>query len=497
VVGMAFNVQFYTHSKRQNSTAVPTGSGQVYSCRANEPLDLLAPVIRLELAYTSSTPPTVYNYARIPNFSRWYWITGWTMVDGLWEARLRVDPLASWKTQIGANSCYVYRSSYSWDGRVGDSMYPATVRRRQFNINLPKPFTIDGASASGAAANSGVIILGIMSYDGIAYYGFTPSQLNTFMAYLFSDDYYDAVLTQFGAQEYPEAKVAINPMQYIASAKFIPMGVSLNNDWTLHASTITNLFVGTVYLQGKTAYAFFSVEGTPIQFHTTSSYVDITVTEDLLHPQASERGDWLNFAPYTSYELYYPPFGIMQLDPAMISAAETIRVKLTVDVWTATGVLEVITDPGTTSEKQILKVAGPVGADVPLSNIQTIGHSTMELTQHALSAVKSAYDLDAQGFLAAEQAAVKTMVNGWIPHLSTMGSQGSTAQLGGRPRIMVTQWYMANDDLEGRGRPLMAVKQLSTIPGYIQADPEELSIPCTETELEEIHSAVSGGFYYA
>jgi hypothetical protein len=55
---------------------------------------------------------------------------------------------------------------------------------------------------------------------------------------------------------------------------------------------------------------------------------------------------------------------------------------------------------------------------------------------------------------------------------------------------------MANDDLDGRGRPLLAVRQLSTLSGYIQADPDEIHVSCTATELAEIQSAVAAGFFY-
>ena len=498
---MAFTVNFYTFSKRERSTAVPAGAGRAVSCTADEPLNLLAPEISLDWS-GEATLPTSFNYARIQDFGRWYWITGWTYRDGLWWASLRVDALASWRSQIGSQNVYVFRSASGWSGNVADTLYPATSQRDLINVNLPKPFTIGGASASGAAAESGVIVLGIIGEGGTDYYGFTPAQLSSFLAYLFSNAYYNTVLTEFGATEYPEAKVAINPMQYIASAKFIPMGVSTPTlggfeDWTLHAGNITGVAVGNVLLQQQQAYAFFQVTGTPIQYHTTVSYRDYVMSSDLLHPQADERGAWLNLAPYSQYELFYPPFGLLQLDPAALASCEEFRIQLTVDVWTATGILEVITDPGTTDEKIILRVAGTVGADIPLANIQTVGHSTMELAQHGKSAIAAAINPNPSAFLAAERSAVRSLVDGWIPHLSTMGSQGSTAQLGGSPKLMITHWLMAADDLDGRGRPTMRKWTLSTIPGYIMADADEISIPCTEAELTEIRAALREGFYYA
>lgn len=504
---MSFNVQFYTYSKRELSTVHPTTAGQTISCLANDTLDLLAPSVLLEWTGQQAATPTAYNYARIPSLGRWYWITGWSNVDGLWRADLSVDALASWATDIGRQEIYVFRSSSSYNLRIADTLYPSMAQRRLLSVALPKPWTIGGASASGAAANSGIIVLGIMSGNGVDYYGFTPAQLSDFMAYLFSHTYYDTVLGEFGAIEYPEAKVAINPMQYITSAKFIPMGISTPGyeglqPWTLHTSDITGVNVGTVLLQSQQAYAFFEVTGTPVQYHTTTSYTDLQVTSDLLHPQADDRGDWLNMEPHTTMELYYPPFGMIPLDMSAVSQASTIRIRLTVDVWTATGVLDVILDPGTATEQILSRLSGPVGADIPLANILVTGHSTTELGANIIGGLTSAVNLaagnvgGAPGILSAIHASVGTVATGRIPHVSTVGGQGSTAQMEGTPRLMVTSWLQAPDDLAGRGRPLCDKRIIANIPGYIMGDADEISLPCTATELETIKAAIRGGFWY-
>ena len=495
---MAFVVKFFTFSKREKSTAQPSGAGVAVSCFANEALDILAPTIGLD--WQLSGLPTVYNYAYIPDFGRYYFVNNWTNADGLWIAGLRVDALASQKTGIGAAQLYVYRSATSYNLKIQDNMFPVTCRRHAYNVALPRPFTIGGASASGAASNTGVFVLGIVSMGGTSYYGFTAAQLVDFLDYLFSQNYYNTVLSDFGAANFPEAKVAINPLQYITSARFFPMGVSTATlggfqKWTLHAGSVTGVNVGSVSLPTQDAYAFFEIAGTPIQYHTTESYVDYNITADFLHPQADERGDWINLHPYTRYELFYPPFGLVQLDPEAVSNAAVLRVKLTIDVWTGTANLEIITDPATTP-RTILRLTANVAVDVPLSNIMISGSSQMELAGAGWQAVKSALALDPGGFLAAEQAAAGSIINGWIPHLSTMGSQGSTAQLMGDPKLMVTHWYVADDDLADMGRPLCQVKTLSTIPGYIKADPDSLALSCTVSEMDEIRAAISGGFFY-
>jgi hypothetical protein len=94
------------------------------------------------------------------------------------------------------------------------------------------------------------------------------------------------------------------------------------------------------------------------------------------------------------------------------------------------------------------------------------------------------------------QRAVGAFVEGKVPHLSATGSVGSCSGMCGSPKLIVTFQNAANDDVAGRGRPLCAKRTLSAIPGYIMADPDELSIAATARELEEIRGFISGGFFY-
>ena len=69
--------------------------------------------------------------------------------------------------------------------------------------------------------------------------------------------------------------------------------------------------------------------------------------------------------------------------------------------------------------------------------------------------------------------------------------------MGGNPALQITHWYLADDDPAGRGRPYCKTRQLSTLPGFIQAESDELSIAgALEPEIADIKDAVSQGFFY-
>lgn len=496
---MAFNVSFYQFSKRQNSTATPTGSGQTFACLANEPLNVLEPVIRLELAYTTSIPISVYNYAHIPNFERWYWVTGWTLVDGLWEARLRVDPLASWKTQIGSNSCYVYRSSYTYNNRLTDTLYPQLCQPHRLTINLPKVWTVGGANSAGGAADEVNVVAGIVSTSGTRFYAMSPTNWQRFFTKLFSDDFYDDVLGVFGAQEYPEAKVAVNPLQYITSCVMVPLSISSSVRYCInYVNSVTAIPVGTVTVTPASGFtAYYLGDATDLWASQTQ------LGSDFWHPQADDRGDWLNYSPATEYSFFFPPVGEIPLEPSLIEGADYIRWEIRPDYKANTALLE-ITSEFTNPARSYPLYRGEIslGVPVPLSNIMTPGSAWKGAEYIRKNAegplgdlVALASNLPIVGGLTSR--AVSSAVHGAIPKMTITGGFASLATMGGQPRLIVTHWLYADDDLAGQGRPLGAVRRLSAIPGYIQADADELSVACTETELEEIRAAVSGGFFYA
>ena len=496
---MPFNVNFYTFSKKQRSTAVPSGTGLTVSCRANRTLDILAPEIVLDWRQESGLP-TVYNYARISDFGRWYWITGWKNDGGIWSATLRVDPLASWKTQIGANSCYVYRSSRSYDLKLRDDAYPMKADPRRLTVTLPKVWTIGGANESGAASGTLTVVAGILGSTSTTYYAFTWENWRRFYTKLFSQDYYNDVLGAFGAAEYPEAKTVINPMQYISSAVVIPLGIGygLNLRYAIdYLNTVSAIPVGpiTVTPSNFTAYRLKDDQD---QWTYT-----ITLGSDFWHPQADDRGDWLTDGPSTEYVFYFPPLGEIPLDASLIDGANSISYTVYPDYKANTALLDIksiFTQPS--REYPLYRLEFALGTGIQLSNVMTPGTWApgadwiLSQPDNKLLAlgIKTAQNLPVISGVV--NNGISDAISGRTPHVTSSGKFGSTASMGGQPRLIVTHWLYAADDLDGKGRPLCQIRTLNTLNGFITAEADEIHVGCTEEELTEIREAVGSGFYY-
>lgn len=492
------NVTLYTFSKKHNSTAVPTGGTSVDVVLKDE-AGVLDPIIELH----TSASPSAYNYLYIPTFGRYYWLREWTYNRGIWTGSFYADPLASWKTQIGAQQLYVFRSAAEWDGRITDTYYP-TVADPEFTIiDLPALWTTTQASAA-AAIHTGRYIVGIISDRSslTTYYAFTESDMESFMGGLFNDHYYETVLGTTTLT--PELKAQVNPVEYIVSCRYWPAGfLAGSSSSVVQFQGVyggSNIYVGKGYvpIDGSIPGAGSALTGSVLLFgggkHLTYYTQPIDISS-ITHPQQAARGIFLRSAPYTTWELFYPPFGLIELDSTDLIEATSIIMGVGLDIRAGTGSLDVYASDGTTN-KLIARTLSPVAVDVPIHGIMQTGTGPVNLFAPALSAAASLAHGDLMGAAQFTQRAVGAFVSGKVPHLSATGSVGSSSGMSGSPKLIVTHQMVANDDLTGRGRPLCAKRTLSALPGYIMADPDELSIVATARELEEIRGFISGGFFY-
>ena len=500
---MAFNVSFYTFAKRQKSTAVPSGAGQTVSCHANETLDILAPEIVLDWRQEQGLP-TGYNYAHIPDFGRWYWITGWNNDGGIWTARLQVDALASFKTQLGGNSIYIYRSASSYDGDLVDTLYPANmdVRYQMISFNnpiKPNPFT----TTYGAQ-----YVLGLIGGSScVTHRIFTWPQLTDLFSYIMNDGYYIDVLGIFGASQYPEAKTVLNPLQYITDIRAYPF--SLTGDAVLQ----TSYSFGTLTIQASGSWTFGCyqhVDGNGVPTDVITKTVTIDLTQLSGHPQQS-RGLWIN-ARHARYNLSVPPFGVIPLDPVLVADSVALYLVFTLDLNTGICQLCVYyqgtgsTTPPNTQLSSPIVMYTSVGIDVPISHVMQPGYSITHMLQDLLPAAATVAGglMSGNPLIAATGAvnmlshAVGSSVESRIPKASQINQQSSLANYQLNSAVYAEYTMLADDDLAGRGRPLCQVRQISGLSGYIVGDPDEIQISgALEPELHEIRSAVSEGFYYA
>ena len=92
--------------------------------------------------------------------------------------------------------------------------------------------------------------------------------------------------------------------------------------------------------------------------------------------------------------------------------------------------------------------------------------------------------------------AVESAIATQMPQVSTSGSNGSFNTFIDEPALVVEHYRIADEDNADLGRPLMAPRTLSTIPGYIKCAEGHFAGACFENEREKIDNYLVSGFFY-
>lgn len=491
---MSFSVRLYEFSKKENSTARPSGTGTEYDCTLVRGSGILAPVIELKIPLTQD--PAAYNYAYIPNFERYYYISEWTFEGALWHAQMTVDALATWKGTIGSQSFYVLRSSAQKDGTIIDTMYPV---KDTFSISAQNA---DGGAwfnpNSGSWLTNGYFIVGILSYNtytdaigGVNYYAMLPGSFNVLMQEMFKEDgqysnavknIFDPISNYSNAQKANLLYVCENPYNdYIKSVTWVPdapVGDSVQN---------------TIYL-GKTQIT--GVNYKTVNVRQTKHYQSVISIPK--HPLTGSRGSYCNLSPYTELYLSLPKIGFVEVDPVYFADRSTMLISLDIDPVTGDGMYRLYTREGSDSilSYEVARWYAPIGVSVSIAQGKEIGtkaEAVGSLVSTAISALTS------PGSIASLPAAIANVQRANKSAGATIGNNGGWIGLGGEfatPRLIAIFHDIAADDNSHNGRPLCQVKTPSSLGGYMMIQDADIQAPATSQELAAIKNYMESGFYY-
>ena len=496
---MAITVTLYSFTKRDNSTKRPTSGGTDYSCVLIDETSLMNPVFKLEIG----SNPIGKNYCYVSDFNRYYFITDITSSQNFWYISCKCDVLASFKTEIGAQSHYVLRSASSYDGLISDTVYPTSIETAGY-IDYADSEYGDPLSYSGGNC----YVLGIVGYKdevtsqfgALRYYVFKPLGLKEFLKYLMDNiatgtDPWGGIATT----EYSEGvqKALINPIQYIKSCICMPFSY----DQVTGGSTATVKFG---------YYSWNVPDSDPYRVKTvteqyackTKETTYITLRE---HPQAATRGAYLNCQPYASYTLHFGPWGDIDLDPMLIRGNNKIKIETLYDLISGTGRLLVTGNVATS--KVLFNGSTKVGVDVNLSQVYK------DALAYEAATTKTIFGAVASGAAAGmSMNPVGTIANGLsnitsgiqdmtrlnYPTVSGVGSSGSYMSFHDPKNLYLLSrfHYIVDENLAEIGRPLCQTKQLNTLSGYILCDKADAQITGIADEAVLINQYLNGGFFY-
>ena len=472
---MAFTAEFYLFSKKRNSTKQPTaGSGTTYTgIELKDDCSILNPIIRLRVA--GMTVPTVapvntFTYCYIAKFNRYYFIEDWIYSAGMWEGHLTIDVLASHKTEIGSTSAYVERSASNYDGNIIDKIYPANT---DYDIQYASlAYAYLNVAPSGGTYVVGIINSQANNAGAVTYYAMTQAQLESLLAYMFGNDIWNSSgITEISSGLF---KSMFNPIQYIASCLWFPFPVST------FSSTDATVYLG-YYSTGVTAKILTSL--------AHKAYITGTIPA---HPQASTRGAYLNYAPYTDVTLYIPPFGSIPIDTAFIKKGSYLYCPYWVDHITGEAVVRIslCTSNNLVETNVCAERASKIGVPIQIAQVMADYSHTIQTMQSGLSGGIAGIIAGAIG------TTVQSALDAKFPAVSSSGSNGSYMETIQTGLIVAKHTKIVDADNTDLGRPLMTTKTLNTLSGYIKCGEAHFASPCLASERAKVEDFMLSGFYY-
>lgn len=478
------NVEFYNFSKKRNSTKQPaSGSGITYNdVQLKQDTSIVAPVIQIRAAampVATVAPVNTMTYCYIQKFNRYYFIEDWVYIPGMWEAHLVLDVLASHKTEIGTTSAYIERSASAYNGDIIDGLYPATT---DYDI---QHFEMATTYRNNYSDSLSCFILGVINQEAntigaVTYYAINLSNLNTILAYLFSDNIYNASnITEVSAGLF---KSMFNPFQYIVSCMWMPFPLRYFGD----VQNAVAVKVGY--------YTIPNALGVRMESIRVADWITlgtgVTIPE---HPQAATRGSFLNYAPYTKLTLYIQPFGAIPIDTAYLKKGRILRAGYEVDSITGQACLRIsltssnALDPDNICAERTAVLGVPIQLSQVLSDYSSsINTLASGLTSGSIvGAITGAIGATVQSALAAS-----------FPSVSSSGSNGSFLSAFQKLVGVIEFTKIADGDNTDLGRPLMSVRTINTLSGYIKCAEAHFAAGCLSSERAAVEEFMKSGFFY-
>lgn len=465
---MALSVTLYTFTKRLNSTKNPPSEGGL---TVQAVLKDNTSLLRPELEVVENV--TAYNYAYIPDFSRYYFVEDVIWERGVWRVVLSVDVLSSYKTVIGDTTAYILRSATFQDPTVTDLLYPATTE-----IDTQKTeFALEDGWIENPTVANGYYVAGIVNnldsaYGAVAYYVMTGKEMADFRAYMLGDIQSWEQITDFSGNV---AKAFIDPFQYVVSCMWFPTGVPVDkNKKTIAFGYWKSNLQASILSQTTRNYPF------------SLARPDRTHNKDLTY---------LYRTPWANYYIYLQPWGLIQLDASKMGKSG-VSCNITYDFVSGKAILTITSkltnDVLYTGEAQ-------VGVQMQLSNVglnlKSATSSVGSLIEAAKNSIGGVIGNIGQKFSASNIASSAILSNASVQSTGTNSGMAADS-LGGKATLFANYYESVMFDIADNGKPLCQNRKISDCTGYVKVENGLINFSATEPEKRMVKEYLEGGFYY-
>ena len=479
---MSIKVKLATFTKRENSTAQYAGTWVDFDCYLKDDCSVMFPRIELETGSNLHN----YNYAEIPTFNRYYFITDITYSCEHVVITMECDVLATYKSYIGSSTEYVLRSASNYDGDIVDNLYPLKAQTTLSLTGQSELFRVNGTTPKS-------YVIGILNntttdkFGAVKYYVMTSSEIGNLMDFLLGGDIIldseqvlndidNAVSGWVTELQNGLIRALSNPTQYIIESYALP--------YTLPAGLLGS--AETI----KIGWWATTITATPIKF--TSEFIlrsdGILALGD--HPQKASRGGYLNTEPFTRYYIDFGVFGQVPVDTMRVLGKTQVVYTIYVDIFGNARLEYGVAGATLGTLTACVKCNFPMGqiSVDALGGAQAMLSSIVPLSSNSATVQTGNLITGASGILSAAQSL--------LPDARTSGSAGTLLGCYRNACLYTETHTVVDDDNTHRGRPYCRDVQISTLSGYILVSDPDVAIPGTKEENQQIKTHMSNGFYY-
>lgn len=468
---MAITVNFYTFSKKTNSTKQPTGTAALSaSCLLKDATSIITPVFQIR-----TSDPTTYNYCYCRAFHRYYFISDITWNKGYWEIRCKCDVLATYKTTIGATWGYIVRAANRSDGEIVDNLYPTTAYTTVSAVSPSNISTFTGA----INFQSGYYVIGLQGNDstsenGVIYYQLTPRKFVQLITNFYANN---SNTSWWGSLAQGVINSIAHLDDYICSCRWYPVPFIVDTNQPNPDRP-----------PGPGYEIYLGNWDTGVKAPRVTSDPTYSVYYDDIpkHPQVS-YGNYTKIYPFTHYELVDPLVGTITLNPIVMKNDTQVTCDLKFD-----------------------HTSGQIRYQVYGNNIHYPFYTTY--LNGAVNINLSGMEVNVGGIAAGiGQTIANIAKDGWVGITKGIAntvdniapqpghnqiSGGLAAMTNYAPFIRCCFKQIVDRDTTNKGLPYCKWNKPEAINGYMEIDNPHVEVAGTAQEIDRINGYLNSGFYY-
>ena len=324
-----------------------------------EETDISTPSILFE--YDGELP--AFNYVHIPAFRRYYFLTSLVSVSTkLWRMDLSCDVLQSFQNEIKKNSATLARSENHYNTKIKDSILPFDSNRQYSRIDIVKDEITYYQSVIWPSTNAYLYLLITANGNQIAeqpphtyptplnsantYYILTATQLRRVIELVWKESV--KMGYQFLADSLAEA---------IVSIKGFPWDLKEIGTVGQHMYATDTIFIGNIPI---------TVPGDLPVYKLSSEYFAHVRFGTF---ELGNGNSFTDFSPYTSYSLYLPYIGFVDLSPEQY-VGRTTHIVYKFDLSTGKTIANLMefTESTPLSGTILATYSGMLGGNIPISS---------------------------------------------------------------------------------------------------------------------------------